>query len=118
YRLDELVGDTAIVRLAHSGHGIDGGCTTADSEQVVCLASALPAPITVHREVAADQRCQDSAAAADPRDVLLQSCHRLGTTCGSRVAAIEEAVHRDARHAELGKRCDRSRTEERRGGKD
>src|SRR5690606_30874442 len=57
---------------------------------------------------AADQRCQDSAAAADPRDVLLQSCHRLGTTCGSRVAAIEEAVHRDARHAELGKRCDRS----------
>ena len=68
-RLDELVGLAALVCGTDAGDGVRNGRTDAVHHGVVCQSDAVPALVTIHREVAAGERRDPGAAAADAIDV-------------------------------------------------
>src|SRR6266481_51957 len=92
--LDEFIGDVLFVALLQRGDGIVGfGFRFAVDEGAVGEFDALPAVVTVHRVIAADEG--GDFADAEFAHSLLELADEVAAAVGWRVAAVHETVDED-----------------------
>ncbi len=94
--LDEFVGLAAGVRPLHRLHGVGFAAARAADQRFIRQSGPVPAPVAVHRKVAAGQRGDLCARAGQARQVGLQSPHDLRSRLRRRIPAVEKAMDRDA----------------------
>ena len=95
-RLDELVGLAPLVGRLDREHRVLDRRAGAVHHGVVGQPGPLPAPVAVHREVAAAERRDVHPAPGDPAHVQQQRAHHLGA---------ERRARRRGRRGSRGSRC-------------
>ncbi len=96
HRLDELVGDAALIGPLDGGHRIGGLFARAGDHGELGALDPFPALVAIHRVVAAGDG--GDAAHADAPHLALQGFDESRSAFGRRIAAVHEAVDADVAH--------------------